>query len=347
MNRLSILRLALLAALSGAGAVPAAAQGIDLSHGGPIAITSRDGIEWLQQQHEVIAMGDARAVRGNVTVTADRLIAFYRKKADAAGATPTPAATPPTAANTGNPLDTTGTEEGGNEIYRLEARGNVVIVTPTDRAQGDNAVYDLDQAVMVMTGGDLRLTTPNDVLTARDDLEYWSAKHMAVARGDAVVVTKDNRRITADVLVAYTTPASAPPAGTPTKVSASANNDDPLGAAGKLQRVEAFGHVVVSTPTDVVTGDRGVYVPDTGIAVLVDHVRITRGGNQLEGAEAEVNLKSGVSRLLAARQGKGADGRVQGLLIPNEAPGALPGDTPANAAAKSGGAVAKPKGAKQ
>ncbi|MEO9189613.1 MAG: LptA/OstA family protein [Acetobacteraceae bacterium] len=356
MNRLWALRLALVAALSGAGVVPAAAQGIDLSHGGPIAITSRDGIEWLQQQHEVIAMGDARAVRGNVTVTADRLIAFYRKKADAPGTTPTPAATLPTAtpptaaspaANTGSPLDTTGTDEGSNEIYRLEARGNVVIVTPTDRAQGDNAVYDLDQAVMVMTGGALRLTTPNDVLTARDDLEYWSAKHMAVARGDAVVITKDNRRITADVLVAYTTPDNAPPAGTPTKVSASANNDDPLGA-GKLQKVDAFGHVVVSTPTDVVTGDRGVYVPDTGIAVLVDHVRITRGQNQLEGSEAQVNLKSGVSRLLATRQGRGADGRVQGLLVPNEAPGALPGDTPGNAVAKpTGTAVAKPKGAKQ
>ena len=341
MTRLSVLRLALLVVLGGAGVVPAAAQGIDLSHGGPIAITSRDGIEWLQQQHEVIAMGDARAVRGNVTVTADRLIAFYRKKADVAGATPTPAAASAPTANAGSPLDVTGTDEGGNEIYRLEAQGNVVIVTPTDRAEGDKAVYDLDQAVMVMTGRALRLTTPNDVLTARDDLEYWSAKHMAVARGDAVVITKDHRRIAADVLVAYTTPQDTTQGGAkPTKASAStgAAADDPLGAAGKLQRVDAFGHVVISTPTDVVTGDRGVYVPDTGIAVLVEHVRITRGQNQLEGSEAEVNLKSGVSRLLAASHGKGADGRVQGLIVPNEAPGALPGDTPGKTAAKPQGA---------
>ena len=55
-----------------------------------------------------------------------------------------------------------------------------------------------------MTGHDLKLTTPNDVLTARDDLEYWSQQHMAVARGDAVVVTNDGRRIAADTLVAYT-----------------------------------------------------------------------------------------------------------------------------------------------
>ncbi len=348
MSRGRILMLALVALGCGV-AVRAGAQGIDLSHGGPIAITSRDGIEWLQQQHEVIAMGDARAVRGNVTVTADRLIAFYRKKAGVPGA-PSAAAAPPTpkaaAPGAGGPLDVTGTDEGDNEIYRLEARGNVVIVTPTDRAQGDNAVYDLDQAVMVMTGGDLRLTTPNDVLTARDDLEYWSAKHMAVARGDAVVITKDHRRIAADVLVAYTTPQEATQSGTPTKVSAStaADANDPLGAAGKLQKVEAFGNVVVSTPTDVVTGDRGVYVPDTGIAVLVDHVRITRGQNQLEGSEAEVNLKSGVSRLLAAGKGK-TGGRVQGLLVPNEAQAPPPGAAPA----KPGGAPSgtKPNGGKR
>ncbi len=321
----------IMGSLLAGGVAPAFAQGIDLSHGGPIAITSRDGIEWLQQQHEVIALGEARAVRGNVTVTADRLIAFYRKKAgtDKAAATKTQAAPP---AGEG-PLDLTGTDEGGNEIYRLEARGHVVIYTPTDRAQGDNAVYDLDQAVMVMTGRDLRLTTPNDILTARDDLEYWSAKHMAVARGNAVVVTNDHRRIAADVLVAYTMPQQQGPAGaTPTKVSAqangsAANSDDPLGTAGKLQKVEAFGNVVISTPTDVVTGERGVYVPDTGIAILLDHVRITRGQNQLEGSEAEVNLKSGVSRLLAGGRGKG-NARVQGLLMPNEAPGTLPGDQP-------------------
>ncbi len=318
---------ALGAALSCVALASAGAQGIDLSHGGPVAITSRDGIEWLQQQHEVIATGDARAVRQNVTVTADRLIAFYRKKQDAE---PQTAAAPSgaqsgtkTAAN--GPVDVTGADEGGNEIYRLEAEGHVVIVTPTDRAQGDKAVYDLDRAVMVMTGGELRLTTPNDVLTARDDLEYWSAKHMAVARGDAVVVTKDQRRIAADVLVAYTSGEDTAKPQPVSQASPPQTGDDPLGAAGKLQKVEAFGHVVVSTPTDVVTGGRGVYVPDTGIAVLVDHVRITRGQNQLEGSEAEVNLKTGVSRLIAAHRG-----RVEGLIVPNDAQGGLPPSSPAS-----------------
>ncbi len=298
------------------------AQGIDLSHGGPIDITAQNGIEWLQNQHEVIALGDARAVRQNVTVTADRLIAYYRKKAgnaaQPAAAPATPPAATPAAASTGASGIAGDEDTSGNEIYRVEAEGHVQIFTATDHAQGDRAIYDLDQAVLVMTGHDLRLTTPNDVLTARDDLEYWSQKHMAVARGDAVVVTKDARRIAADVLVAYTTP--NPPPGTQpatqaaTKTGTPVAADDPLAASGKLEKVEAFGHVSVRTPTDIATGDRGIYVPDTGIALLEGNVRITRGQNQLAGARAAVNLKTGVSRLLAA----GTD-RVQGLIVPNDA----------------------------
>lgn len=289
-------RLGLLV-LFGLLAAPAMAQQLDLSHGGPIDITASDGIEWRQNDQEVIARGNAKAVRGNVTVTADRLIAWYRKKNGATVAQP---------ASTG--VDTS-TE--GNEIYRLQAEGHVVIFTQTDRAQGDKATYDLDQAVMVMTGHDLKLTTPNDILTARDDLEYWPNKHMAVARGNAVVVTNDARRIAADTLVAYTTdnPSNtAAPASAPGKTT-----DDPLAASGKLQRVEAFGNVSIRTPTDTVTGDRGVYVPDTGMARLGGNVRITRGENQLNGAEADVNMKTGIANLVA-RTG----GRVHGLVVPND-----------------------------
>ena len=62
--------------------MPALGQGLDLSQGGPIAVTAQDGIEWRQVEQQVIARGNARAQRDKVTVTADRLIAWYRKKAD-------------------------------------------------------------------------------------------------------------------------------------------------------------------------------------------------------------------------------------------------------------------------
>ncbi len=296
--------LAVATALAGA----ARAQPIDLSKGGAIEVTSRDGMEWRQNEQIIIAKGDARAVRGEVTVTADRLIAHYRKKAGAAQATPAPAS-----AATG--------ESGNNEIYRLEAVGNVHIYTPTDEAVGDHAVYDMDQAVLVMTGQDMKITTPQQVMTARDAMEYWSQKHMAVGRGDATVTTSDGRRLTGDVLVGYTADPSATPGQPLVKAAAkpvapSKPPADPLGASGKLQKVEAFGHVEVRTATEIVHGDRGVYVPDTGIARLVGNVHMTRGQNQLNGDEAIVNMRTGISTVTQA-----PGTRVEGLVVPNDASG--------------------------
>ncbi len=308
---------ALVAAALGFLVLPpvAKAQQLDLSHGGPIAITASDGIDWRQDQREVIARGNAKAIRQNVTVTADRLIGFYRPKDPAAAAQAT--------------QGIMGSDTGGNEIYRVVAEGHVHIFTATDQVQGDRAVYDMDQAVLVVTGHDLKLTTPNDVLTARDSLEYWSQKHMAVARGNAVVVTNDGRRLAADTLVAYTTDTPAQQTATATPAAASKPaNDDALAASGKLEKVEAYGNVVIRTVTDTAIGDRAVYVPETGIARLAGPVRITRGQNQLDGSEAEVNMKTGIARLLS-----GTGQRVQGLVLPNDATnqqlgGQLPGGAP-------------------
>ena len=61
-----------------AGGQPAGGQP---AGGQPITITADQGIEWRQLDHEVIATGNATAIRGNVTVQCDQLIAHYRKKA--------------------------------------------------------------------------------------------------------------------------------------------------------------------------------------------------------------------------------------------------------------------------
>ncbi len=310
------------------------AQALDLSHGGPVTVTAAGGIDWNQAAQTVTAHDDARAVRGDVTVTADRLIAHYRKKAATPGAAPPPP--PPPTAN-GAPDDT-----GNNEIYRLDADNHVHIFTQTDQAWGDHAVYDIDEAVLVLTGQALKMTTAQDLITARDTLEYWSQKHMAVGRGDATVTSNDGRRIKADTLVAYTVdnsqPGAKPAAAAPPPPKKDDNKaQDPLEASGKIQRVEAFGHVEVRTATEIVTGDRGVYVPDTGLARVVGHVHVTRGENQLNGAAAIVNMKTGVATMTEA---PGA--RVHGLVVPNEPqpktggpdikpddkPGASPGGKP-------------------
>ncbi len=306
------MRRFLLALLLLGPAVPARAQAIDMSRGGPVEVTANDGMEWRQNERVVIARGSARAVRGDVTVTADVLIAHYRKKAGAAGAAPAAAKPGPAGADTGS-----------NEIYRLEAEGNVHIFTATDLAVSDRAIYDIDQSVLLLTGSALKITTPQQVMTARDTMEYWSAKHMAVGRGLAAVTTSDGRRVSADTLVAYTTPPDQQQPG-PKLAAAPANpGADPLTSSGKLERVEGFGNVEVRTATEIIHADRGVYVPDTGIARLAGNVHLTRGQNQLNGDEAVVNMHTGISTL-----SKNPGGRIQGLVVPNDAAGAGPGAKP-------------------
>ena len=82
------------------------------------------------------------------------------------------------------------------------------------------------------------------------------------------------------------------------------------GGTQRLQRIEAFGDVHVSTEAEIAVGDRGVYNAETGIAVLAGNVKITRGKNQLNGDYAEVNTHTGISRLLSDSQ------QVRGLFVP-------------------------------
>jgi lipopolysaccharide export system protein LptA len=302
----------------GLAAGPAGAQDLDLgaqpTNGTPvpIQITASQGIEWQQAAQIVTASGNAKAVRGNVTVTADQLIAHYRKKAAPPGAKPAPA-TP--AAPAAAPADPTDALNGGDaELYELDAVGHVHIFTPTDNAYGDHAVYSLDSTVLVLTGQHLKLTTLHDVITARDSIEYYSNTRVAVARGKALIVADDGRSIAADTLTGYLAPPAAPAVGTAAQKKTA--NADPLDQPGQLKKVDAVGHVVIHTTTDTATGDSGVYLPQTGRARLGGNVRIIRGPNILTGNDALVNMKTGVATLLAA-----PGGQVAGTLLPNAAPG--------------------------
>lgn len=228
---------------------------------GPIQIEADDGIEWQRANQLYLARGNARASQGGVRVEADELIAHYRPNA-----------------------------AGENEIYRLDANGNVRILSENETATSDNAVYDIDQGTLVMTGDTVRLDTPEDTITARDSMEYYEQRQLAVARGDALAIRGD-RRVRADVLTAHFTQGTT---------------------SSEMDRIEAQGNVLVSTPSDIVRAERGEYSPKQGIATVTGDVRITRGDTQLNGERAEVNLNTGESRILSSRPGE----RVRGLFLP-------------------------------
>ena len=285
--------------------LPAFAQGLSLggvSEDRPIEISADSGIEWQQDAQVYIARGNAMAKRGATEVHADTLTAHYRPSKGAGGET---------------------------EIYRLNADGHVTIKGERQTVVGDQAVYDVDQQIGVVTGKALKMTTATDVVTARDSLEWYDQKQIAVARGDAVAV-REAKRIRADVLTAHLTKdkpksgesgsAAKPARAAPVTANAKAGSAAGLPAAGdessRISRVDAQGNVLVSTATDIGRGDYGVYNADTGIVTLLGNVTVTRGPNAIRGEYAVVDLNNNISRMMPAPATPGtAAPRVEGLFV--------------------------------
>ncbi len=250
-------------------APPAPAQSLNLTGGDadtPIEIYAEDGIEWRQENQLFLARGNARAVRGEVEVRADVLTAYYRE-----------------------------TPKGGTDIWRLDADGKVRISSPGEKAYGEKGVYDVDNGILVLSGGRVRLVTKEDEITADRQLEYWEKKQMAVARGNASAVRGD-RRLRADVLAAYF-------------------RRDKDGKSA-IYRIEAFDNVRIKTGKDKARADRAIYNVQSGIATLTGSVKIVRGGNQLRGCRAEINLNTEISKLFGCGP-PGAGGKpVRGVIQP-------------------------------
>ncbi len=250
---------------------PGSARTQSLNIGGansesPMEVFADEGIEWERERKLFTARGNARAIRGEVKVTADVLRAYYREKPG-----------------------------GGSEIWRLDAEGNVKILSPGETAFGDTAIYDLGKAILVLKGRKVRFVTAEDEVTADRQLEYWETKQMVVARGNAYAV-RGAKRLRADVL--------------------SAHLRKNKGGKTKIYRVDAFDNVHIVAEQDTITADRGVYDVESATATLTGSVKLSRDDNQLNGCSAEVNLNTGISKLRSCTSPGTGKSRVRGFFLP-------------------------------
>jgi lipopolysaccharide export system protein LptA len=314
-------------------ALPACAQLGPADASAPINVQSDSGIEWQQNKQIYIARGNAVATRGTGEIHGDTLIAHYR---EAKGA------------------------ENNTEIYRVEADGNVTIKRDNRIVVGDHADYDVDQGVGIVRGKALKMTTAADTVTARDTLEWYDTKQVAVARGDAVAV-HNGRTIKGDTLTAYMVkdtaaggpghpPNPAQPAkAAPAKGAAPGKPGAPAAAgpateASKIDRLDAQGHVVVVSAQDIGHGDYGVYNATTGICTLLGNVVITRGKDVITGQYAVMDMNKNISRILPASSLPGStQQRVQGVFVRQDNAGQPATDKKQPAADKKAPAAAAPK----
>lgn len=237
------------------------------SSNAPIEIEAEGGLEWRRNEKLYVARGNAKAKRGDLTVTADTLSARYRDKPG-----------------------------GSSEIWQIEADGNVRMAWPGRTITGGHAVYNFDTRVLRVTGGNLGVDTGEEKLTAVESLEYQDGPQIAIARGDATVV-QENRTVRADLMTGHF------------KRQADGKTE--------LVRVEADGNVKVKTPDTFASSAKGDYDLTTEVMTMSGDVKVTNGGNQFNGEYAEVNVKTGVSRLLGS---PGGTGKVKSLIMPTSEP---------------------------
>lgn len=136
-------------------------------------------------------------------------------------------------------------------------------------------------------------------ITAQESLEWSENDQVATFRGD-VKAMQGELTLEADVLKVF--------------VRQGRTGTDSSGGNGQreISRIEADGHVRLSTPRETATGDKGVYDVDRGEMTLSGGVQLTQGDNRLDGARLVLNLESGRTVL------ESGDSPVRGLFIPRK-----------------------------
>ncbi len=283
----SIALMLLLAAQPGALAQDAtgeSAQGGDGALGSdddePIDISAENGIEWKRDARTYTARGNAVATQGDTTISGDTLIAYLDEQ---------------------------------DELLRWEAFGNVKIDNDKSTSYGDHAVYREDTRVLVLTGGNLKVVTDEQTVTARDQIEYWRDKDIVVAKGQVVIVRPQKETtIHSDEATGYFQD----------KVDDPATPEDE-GGDSEFSQLVATGHVRVDRKQETAFSDHLAYNPDTEIAVLTGNVVINSKENRYTGGRAELDLKQDISRLLPA-----AGQRVHTVIKPKNNDKAPETETP-------------------
>ena len=237
----------------------------------PVEINANETLEWHRQQQRYIGHGHVVAKQGESMIEADTITADYRSDATSK-----------------------------NDIYRITAVGHVILTSSENRAVGDHAVYNLDSGIAVLTGRHLKMTAPNQVVTARDNFTYDANDDRVdangLARAERTMNNGDIDIITADHLSAWFP-------------------QDEFTGERALDHMEARNHVVITTPTNTLYGDRGDYRTGDRFATVTGHAKLQHGADVLTGDHGQVDLNTNISRMVGA---KGTTQGVHGVFYPND-----------------------------
>ncbi len=139
----------------------------------PIEIYADEGIEWHKNDNKYLAIGNAKAIQGTLSLKSDYIEAFYEE-------------------NTSSEMD----------IVKVKAHKNVIVTDEKVKITGGkSAEFQVKKDYFKIKGSKLKLTSEFDKLNANKKIEYWRKKNVAVATGKAIAIKKDEFIIKGEKLV--------------------------------------------------------------------------------------------------------------------------------------------------
>ena len=137
-----------------------------------IKLNANDRVEYHQHEQKLVAIGNAVASKGNMSIKAHKLVGFYNAK-------------------------------NKNKISRVEAHQNVIMSSDQIKAWGDDMIYDVKADSAVLTGKPARIKTPDGEITSSGPITYWQSKRQALAQNNVIVTDKRGNKIFSDKMTAY------------------------------------------------------------------------------------------------------------------------------------------------
>lgn len=137
-----------------------------------IKLNADNRVEYHQHEQKLVAIGNAVASKGNMSIKAHRLVGFYDAK-------------------------------NKNKISRVEAHQNVVMSSDQTKAWGDDMIYDVKADSAVLTGKPARIKTPDGEISSSGSITYWQSKQTAVAENNVIATDKRGNKIFSDKMTAH------------------------------------------------------------------------------------------------------------------------------------------------
>ena len=237
----------------------------NLNNNEPIEIFADNGIEWHKNKNKYVALGNAKALSGTLSLESDRIEAFYKEN-----------------------------DSSSMNITEVRAKKNVVVQDKKMKITGGEfAEYKILKDYFLINGRNITLTSEKNTLKSNKKLEYWRSKNIAIATGKAEAKKDTEFVVLADKLVWYL---------------------QEKNQKTTVKKLLGFKNVSIKTNNEVAFSDKAIYNNNTEICKLFGNVKLQRGESFLIGEYAEVDLRSGISKLLPAPGTKLNENKVRALI---------------------------------